>query len=48
MMWKKVVAAIFVGTLAFVLAGCGTDKTKEEAAGKSDKVHLTRNDEPDC
>ena len=41
MMWKKVVAAIFVGTLAFVLAGCGTDKTKEEAAGKSDKVHLT-------
>lgn len=41
MMWKKVVAAVFVGALAFVLAGCGTDKTKEEAAGKRDKVHLT-------
>lgn len=40
MMWKKVMAAIMVGTLVFALTGCGTGQ-KETASGGKDKVHLT-------
>ena len=41
MTWKKVVAAVLAGTLAFALAGCGSDKKEDKAAGNGDKVHLT-------
>ncbi|WP_234025991.1 molybdate ABC transporter substrate-binding protein [Megasphaera elsdenii] len=41
MTWKKVVAAVLAGTLAFALAGCGPDKKSDKAGGNGDKVHLT-------
>ncbi len=41
MTWKKVVASVLAATLAFALAGCGSDKKEDKAAGDGDKVHLT-------
>ena len=41
MTWKKVVASVLAATLAFALAGCGSDKKEDKAAGNGDKVHLT-------
>ncbi len=41
MTWKKVVAAVLAGTLAFALAGCGADKKDDSKAASGDKVHLT-------
>ena len=39
--WKKLVAAVLAGTLAFALAGCGADKKDDSKAASGDKVHLT-------
>ena len=33
MTWKKVVASVLAATLAFALAGCGSDKKEDKAAG---------------
>ncbi|WP_293989019.1 molybdate ABC transporter substrate-binding protein [uncultured Megasphaera sp.] len=41
MTWKKVVAAVLAGTLAFALAGCGSEKRDDSKAANGDKVHLT-------
>lgn len=41
MTWKKVAAAILAGTMAFALAGCGSEQKADKAAGSGDKVHLT-------
>ena len=41
MTWKKVAAAILAGTMAFALAGCGSEQKTDKAANSGDKVHLT-------
>lgn len=41
MTWKKAAAAILAGIMAFALAGCGSDKQDNQAAGNGEKVHLT-------
>ena len=41
MIWKKATAAILAGVMAFVLAGCGSEKQDSQAAGNGEKVHLT-------
>ncbi len=41
MTWKKVAAAILAGTMAFALAGCGSEKQDSQVAGNGEKVHLT-------
>lgn len=41
MTWKKAAAAILAGIMAFALAGCGSDKQDDQAAGNGEKVHLT-------
>ena len=41
MIWKKATAAILAGVMAFVLAGCGSEKQATQEVGKGEKVHLT-------
>ncbi|WP_419522716.1 molybdate ABC transporter substrate-binding protein [Megasphaera sp.] len=41
MICKKATAAILAGVMAFVLAGCGSEKQATQEVGKGEKVHLT-------